>query len=363
VTAATYQYTYDGNGNLLSQTYNGGTTNYTYNAANEITAAGSTTYTYDANGNMTGNSAGLSLAYNAANMTSSITPPNASAIAMTYTGATQVQRVTAGSTSYQYSLMGLSSQTTSGGTTYFTRTPTGQLVSMRTPSGTYYYLYDGLGSVVGLTDSSGNVVARYSYSPYGTTTSQSGSEATANPWRYAGAYYDSATGLYKMGARYYAPALGRFTQLDPAGTGYAYAAGDPANGTDPSGLLTLGVCGTGSAGIGFGGFVQGCVGIAFGGGHGLQVGSWETVGGGTQTPWWSFGVGGQWSTGDTINQLGGTFAYAGGGGSLFGSTVNADGFYGNGVGGGNVALGLGGAAPVSASVYNGASYTWTQTWW
>ena len=231
---ADYQYAYDGNGNRTSQDANGNSTAYTYNAANELTAAGATTYSYDANGNETGNSSGLSLTYNAANMTSSITPPNASAIAMTYTGATQTQRVAAGSTGFQYGLVGLASQTGSGATTYYTRTPSGQLVSERTPGGTYYYLFDGLGSVVGLTDSTGNLVNTYQYDPYGNVTSQTGT--VANPWLFASAYFDSATGLYKMGARYYDPTAGRWTQLDPkpgSGVspntldGYAYVANDP----------------------------------------------------------------------------------------------------------------------------------------
>lgn len=119
-------------------------------------------------------SAGLAMAYNAANMTSSVTPPNAAAIAMTYTGATQAQRVAAGSTSYQNGLMGIANQTASSATTYFTRTPQGQLVSERTQSGTYYYLFDGLGSGIGLTDSSGNLVNTYQYDPYGNVASQRG---------------------------------------------------------------------------------------------------------------------------------------------------------------------------------------------
>ncbi|MGW4853717.1 RHS repeat-associated core domain-containing protein [Streptomyces sp. NPDC004288] len=52
---------------------------------------------------------------------------------------------------------------------------------------------------------------------------------------YAGAYLDS-TGLYKMGARYYDPHLGRFTEPDPSGpetNPYLYAASDPINHTTP----------------------------------------------------------------------------------------------------------------------------------
>jgi hypothetical protein len=53
--------------------------------------------------------------------------------------------------------------------------------------------------------------------------------------------YDIA--LLKLGARYYDPTLGRFTQPDPAGQGpnpYAYAGDDPANHTDPTGRFDWG---------------------------------------------------------------------------------------------------------------------------
>ncbi|MFF2641751.1 RHS repeat-associated core domain-containing protein [Streptomyces niveus] len=45
---------------------------------------------------------------------------------------------------------------------------------------------------------------------------------------------------YTMGARYYDPSLGRFTQPDPSGQDtnpYIYAGGDPVNGRDPTGLF------------------------------------------------------------------------------------------------------------------------------
>ena len=60
--------------------------------------------------------------------------------------------------------------------------------------------------------------------------------AEGNPWRYTGGYWDAGVGLYKLGARYYDPARGRFTQPDPLGGGYVYANDDPVNYVDPSGL-------------------------------------------------------------------------------------------------------------------------------
>ncbi len=64
------------------------------------------------------------------------------------------------------SSLGVGSETKNGQTTYYTRTPSGHLVSERTAAGSYYYLFDGLGSVVGLVDPLGNLAARYGYDPY-----------------------------------------------------------------------------------------------------------------------------------------------------------------------------------------------------
>jgi len=61
-------------------------------------------------------------------------------------------------------------------------------------------------------------------------------------------FYDSTTGLYKFGIRYYDPTLGRWTQQDPLGgslfdpsTGnrYIYADDDPTNLTDPHGSISV----------------------------------------------------------------------------------------------------------------------------
>jgi RHS repeat-associated protein len=61
--------------------------------------------------------------------------------------------------------------------------------------------------------------------------------------RYAGYYFDYQTSLYKVGQRYYDPALGRWTQPDPLDqpldqrgwNPYTYAGNDPIDFTDPSG--------------------------------------------------------------------------------------------------------------------------------
>jgi RHS repeat-associated protein len=246
-------YGYDNNANRTSKTEGGTTTNYGYNAANELcwsgptsgtsctVPSGNTSYTYDPNGNLTGSSSGWSLVYNAKDQTTSITKPGGTALTpLAYAGQDQTQRTQAAATSYVNSALGVASATSAGSTDFYTRDNRGTLVSLRAASGNrYYYLFDGLGSVVGLVNSSGAKVNSYSYDPYGMQTSAS--ETVANPWRYAGGQFDGQTGLTKFGTRYYDPDLGRFTQRDPSGQDlpYAYAAGNPINNTDPSGLFGL----------------------------------------------------------------------------------------------------------------------------
>jgi len=88
------------------------------------------------------------------------------------------------------------------------------------------------------------LVSTYQYDPYGNLTSSTGS--VANPWRFAGGYFDSSTGLYKFGTRYYNPGFGRWSQQDPAGGSlfdptslnrYVYVNDDPVNLVDPDGEL------------------------------------------------------------------------------------------------------------------------------
>ena len=164
---------------------------------------------------------------------------------MGYTGDSQVERVTAGASSFAHSLLGLGSAKDGSGTSYYTRDNRGTLVGQRAPAGRYYYLFDGPGSVAALTNSAGAVVNTYAYDPYGKLVSSTGT--VANPWRFGGAYgayTDASTGLVKIGQRFYDPGLGRWTQVDPVphtfdpvqANRYSYAACNPVIYTDPSGL-------------------------------------------------------------------------------------------------------------------------------
>jgi RHS repeat-associated protein len=258
-----FQYLYDKAGNRTKQTINAATpTFYGYGPSNELcwskvtstdpgsacsAPSGATTYSHNANGSMTGSSAGFAATYNGFEQATSITGAGGSTLgSIAYGGATQTERRRAGATDFTTSALGLGvADNSSSGVTYYTRDPSGNLISQRTPSGTHYYVLDALGSVVALTDATGAVVGRYSYEPYGKPTF-SGSKTS--DFQFASGYYDAATKLVKFGARYYDPALGRWTQQDPlAGSlgnpktlnRYAYVGCNPINETDPSGYCNV----------------------------------------------------------------------------------------------------------------------------
>jgi RHS repeat-associated protein len=93
-----------------------------------------------------------------------------------------------------------------------------------------FYLADANYNVTALVDTSGNVVERYVYSPYGEVTvldadfsaDADGVSDYVNTTLYTGREFDVATGVMYYRARCYHAGLGRFLSRDPA----VYAAGD-----------------------------------------------------------------------------------------------------------------------------------------
>jgi len=124
------------------------------------------------------------------------------------------------------------------GTTAYIYGPDGLPIEQVSASGTLYYHHDQLGSTRALTNSSGAVVASYTYDPYGNLKAQTGTVDT--PLRWNGQYQDSESGLYYLRARYYDPATGQFLSRDPlvavTGSAYGYAADNPLNVVDHLGL-------------------------------------------------------------------------------------------------------------------------------
>jgi RHS repeat-associated protein len=261
-TSASWTYAYDAAGNRTNQVRTGntgaaaGTTGYGYDNANRLisTTGAPSAWTYDAAGNQTKNGAtGQTASFNSRGAVTGIGTTTYSAFGQ---GNTEQLTRSASSTRYLTSPIGLMTEDLGGAARTFDRTPSGDAVGNRLNNGTRrYYATDHLGSVVGMFNYDGTYLGGYSYSPYGEQRAISaGTIMTDNSLRYIGGYLDSASGLYKLGARYYDPSIGRFTQYDPSGQEshpYGYAECNPVNAKDSTGLEVDPVsCGLSLIGVG-----------------------------------------------------------------------------------------------------------------
>ncbi|HEY8766743.1 MAG TPA: RHS repeat-associated core domain-containing protein [Dehalococcoidia bacterium] len=237
-------YTYDADGNRLTKN----TTSYTYNAADELTQAGSVAYGYGSDGN-NGNLATRgsdSFTFNYANQltqtviggVTSASLYNGDGLRMKHTVDVTGTPVTAnyvwdvnrsvpqilqdGTNTYVYGLGLISSTDGSGNQTYYTG--------------------DGLGSTADLTNSSATKTDGYSYDAFGTPTHSPGS--STQPFQFTGQQKDADSGLQYLRARYYDASTGRFLSQDPiAGLAqvpqtqnrYQYALNNPTTFDDPTG--------------------------------------------------------------------------------------------------------------------------------
>jgi len=110
-----------------------------------------------------------------------------------------------------------------------------------------WMLQDGQGSTRRLLNSSQSVVASYVSDAFGNSVGGSGTSTNPFIWNGGSGYYaDAESGLQKVGARYYDPAVGRWISQDtelvagsPADSQalnrYSYCESNPICGTDPSG--------------------------------------------------------------------------------------------------------------------------------
>ncbi len=89
----------------------------------------------------------------------------------------------------------------------------GKHFAKKTEAGTYFYVTDHLGSTVVVTDDTGAILWSDDYTPFGTTTGDTG--YLKEKGKYTGKDMDEDTGLYYSNARWLDPNLGRFITEDP----------------------------------------------------------------------------------------------------------------------------------------------------
>jgi RHS repeat-associated protein len=210
-------YTYENDGNMLTETTSSGTTTYTYDYQNQLTNVEANgvmvaTYTYNALGQRIGIKDNGTQTWTVYNGNSADANPYAD---FSSSGSLQ--------------------------TRYLDGLAVDQIFGQTSSSGsTEWYLTDQLGSVVAIASTSA-VLDQITYDPFGNIVTQTNA-TDAVRFGFAGMEYDSATGLYYDHARYYDAAIGRFTSQDPKGFAagdtnlYRYVGNDPTAAADPTGM-------------------------------------------------------------------------------------------------------------------------------
>ena len=257
----TYTYTYDAAGNIL--TASNGTTSHSYTYGNSawrdlLTAYDGVAFVYDAVGNPTtyynGTTWGFTWAEGRNLVRAEKINRNTNTVLNTYTyaydqnGVRTKKSVDGVIHNYFYASGKLLRETWGTNTLDFFYNENGHpyAVTYTNSQGstTYYYVTNLQGDVLRIVNTSGTIVASYTYDPYGKVLTATGSMATVNPLRYRGYYYDQETGLYYLQSRYYDPTTCRFINADSyASTGqgiighnmFAYCNNSPHNATDPYG--------------------------------------------------------------------------------------------------------------------------------
>ncbi|MFZ0035171.1 MAG: RHS repeat-associated core domain-containing protein, partial [Sedimentisphaerales bacterium] len=240
-------YNYDNNGNLISRTVSGTTTNFGYDPENRLisqsTGGSNVQHIYDSRGNRI------------ARVQNSIT--------------------TRYVLDYSRAMSNVLCETDGTGniTAYYIHGP--QLVGRIGTDGLIrYYHSDHIGNIIALTDSNQTITDKYAYTPFGSPAGQQGS--TINPFTFVGGVgvMADADGLYFMRARFYESGTGRFLSKDPVEGGmtipltlhkYVYVSNNPYTGIDPTGEAVY----TTSGGIGLSG--EAGIGGYFGTGLGVAV--------------------------------------------------------------------------------------------
>jgi RHS repeat-associated protein/uncharacterized repeat protein (TIGR01451 family) len=220
-----------------------GTTDYVYNASQELTSytgpSGTRTLTYDGNGNQTSDGAGSNFSFDSKNRMIGTTGAVGNH-AYAFDGSSQ--RVRADGLGQLWSdcgcAAGLPMLMSDGGTTQ--TWVNAQLVAQTAGSASTFPLTDALGSIRAVTDTSGAVVSTTRRDAFGAPRAASGSPST---FGYTGQQTDP-TGLINLRARMYEPGTGRFLSADtaqPNGPGtqglnlFGYVSGNPVSHVDPSG--------------------------------------------------------------------------------------------------------------------------------
>ena len=252
----TQTYAYDAHGdsiavtNDISQPLTTAVTTATVDASNELLTNGQATYSYDDNGNRlteSGPGGTLTYSWDSRNRLASIVDNSGKRTSFRYdfghnlleidrtSGTPATQKFVLDNLENVVSLTGASGLPASQLTG---RVIDSQFASIDTGGNVTFGIGDPLGTIVATTDATGNIVNTLDYEPYGKS---SASGTASYPFTYTGRVPVLGNILYFRN-RFYDAGAGRFLSQDPVGFAggdtnlYGYASANPVNGRDPTGL-------------------------------------------------------------------------------------------------------------------------------
>jgi RHS repeat-associated protein len=250
----------DALGNFTSVTTNGSAQTRTANQQNEYTSiSGAGAVTYDGNGNTTADGSGNTYVYDAWDRLVQVKSGSTVLAAYGYDGLGRRVMETHGTTTTDlyYSDKWQVLEEPQGGQVQARNVwnPAGVDVLVRRDQSSQhngvldqrlYVQQDADDNVTALVGTTGSVLERYAYDPYGAVTVMSpvwsvlGTSAYGAIYLWQGKPLD--TGLYDSRRRVVSPTLMRPMQADPLGLGpdsndYRWEGNDPTNKTDPSGMV------------------------------------------------------------------------------------------------------------------------------
>ncbi|MBU2547253.1 MAG: RHS domain-containing protein, partial [Proteobacteria bacterium] len=218
-------YEYDPVGNRLSETRNGQTSLYQYDAAGRLTSVDGPvprTFSYDVAGNVVGLD-NLTLTYNQAGRLASVAGPEGAVAEYTYNALEQrVVKKTGGRRIFHYDMQGnlIAENPRRQGIRKEYVWLNGELLAMirslpepKTDK-IFYYANDHLGTPQAMTNDKKHVVWQARYDPFGAAALGRANTRTSN-LRLPGQYYDDEIGLHYNWHRYYDPGVGRYLRVDP----------------------------------------------------------------------------------------------------------------------------------------------------
>ncbi|MDH4460967.1 MAG: RHS repeat-associated core domain-containing protein, partial [Flectobacillus sp.] len=251
---STENFSFDGTGNRTVRSKNGVTTNYTYNAADQIQTAGNKGFAFDTNGNtieQTG-SQPKTYKYDAENRLIEVILP--------YQKKVQFKYDSFGNKVVRIDTLAQISKIIFDGDNILAKMSNGNLtqehftsaigidswLSLDVNNNSKFYHKDGLNSISELTDSNQNNLNEYYYDIYGNL--QFSNQAVDNDIQFTGSFYDESIDLHDLRNRFYNSKIARFNNKDTfipslmeslLFNKYNYVNSNPVNFIDSKGFFPI----------------------------------------------------------------------------------------------------------------------------